>query len=119
MKKRAYLLVLAVFVLCGAVGLGSADRSWADDDFYVIAASSGTFRGNWAATTTYNARDIVFYNGSSWFSLVGPNQNQAPDANLHLLDHAGSEGGRRGDRRQRTGRADWAHWSDRATGTHG
>ena len=38
MEKRACLLILTVVMLCGAVGLGTADRAWADDDFYVIAS---------------------------------------------------------------------------------
>jgi hypothetical protein len=81
LKKRAYFLVLVGVMLCGAVGLGSADRSWGDDGFYVITARSGTFKGAWSSTTVYSAKDIVFYNGSSWFSLLGQNQNKAPDAN--------------------------------------
>ena len=81
MKRKLRLLVLVGAMLFGAVGLGSADRSWADDVFYVIAVSPGTFKGAWSSTTVYHAKDIVFYNGSSWFSLLGQNQNKAPNAN--------------------------------------
>ena len=81
MKKRIGFIVLVGAMLCGAVGLGSADRSWGDDGFYVITARSGTFKGAWSSTTVYSAKDIAFYNGSSWFSLLGQNQNKAPDAN--------------------------------------
>jgi DNA-binding beta-propeller fold protein YncE len=38
MKTRIYLLVLGGVMLCGASGLGMADRAWADDGFYVIAS---------------------------------------------------------------------------------
>ena len=38
MKKRIGFIVLVGAMLCGAVGLGSADRSWAADGFYVIAS---------------------------------------------------------------------------------
>ena len=72
MKKRIGFIVLVGVMLCGAVGLGSADRSWADDGFYVIASNAGTFKGAWSSTTVYSAKDIVFYNGSSWFSLTRP-----------------------------------------------
>jgi hypothetical protein len=29
-----------------------------------------TFRGDWDPLTEYNAKDVVFYNGSTWFCLV-------------------------------------------------
>ena len=102
MKKRIGIIVLVGVVLGGAVGLGAADRSWADDGFYVIAVNSGTFKGAWSSTTVYSAKDIVFYNGSSWFSLRGQNQNKEPDASAHLLDPAGPKGEHGGNRR---------HWS--------
>ena len=38
MQKRIGFIVLVGVMLCGAVGLGSADRSWGDDGFYVIAS---------------------------------------------------------------------------------
>ena len=41
MRKRIILFVMAGVMLGGAIGLGSADKSWADDGFYVIA-SKGT-----------------------------------------------------------------------------
>ncbi len=50
-----------------------------DDGIFVIPVVSMNFRGNWNANTTYNAKDVVFYNGSSWFSMVGPNHGNIPD----------------------------------------
>ncbi len=76
MRSRFWLLKLGLMILCAAMLLGSAIG---DTDFYVISASSGTFKGNWDGATTYNAKDIVFYNGSSWFSLAGNNLDHFPD----------------------------------------
>ncbi len=78
MKKRICLALLGV-MLCTAALLGTAGPLCGDDGFYVIAASSGTFKGNWDGAKTYNAKDIVFYQGSSWFSLAGNNLDHFPD----------------------------------------
>jgi hypothetical protein len=77
MRKMTWLFKLTVVLLCGGLLLGSA---LGDDGFYVITASMGTFRGDWNVETVYRARDVVFFNGSSWFSLVGNNLGQVPDA---------------------------------------
>jgi hypothetical protein len=76
MRTKPWLLKLGLMILCGALLLGSA---LGDDGFYVISASSGTFKGNWDVSTVYSGKDIVFFNGSSWFSLVGANTGHAPD----------------------------------------
>jgi hypothetical protein len=77
MSKRPWLQKLGVVVLCAAVLLGAAGKSWCD--FYVIPVTSMTFKGDWDVDTVYNAKDVVCFNGSSWFSLVGKNQGNAPD----------------------------------------
>jgi len=76
LRNANWLLKLAVVLLCGAMLLGTA---LGDDGFYVITASTGTFKGNWDGAKTYNAKDIVFYQGSSWFSPAGNNLDHFPD----------------------------------------
>jgi hypothetical protein len=77
MRNKQWLVKLGLVMLCGAVFWGPASRAWAED-FYVIPVVSMTFKGNWTADKTYNAKDVVFYNGSSWFSLAGNNKGHAP-----------------------------------------
>jgi len=38
-----------------------------------------TFQGNWSASQTYNLGDAVFYNGSSYISLIANNSGNQPD----------------------------------------
>jgi hypothetical protein len=38
-----------------------------------------TFNGTWSAVVTYDAQDVVFFNGSSYVSLVSGNLNHQPD----------------------------------------
>jgi hypothetical protein len=76
MKTKYWLVKLAVVLLCGTVLLGSAAG---DDGFYVVPVVAMTFKGYWDGAQTYNAHDVVFYNGSSWFSLVGKNLDKFPD----------------------------------------
>ena len=104
MKKRTYLVVLAAVVLCGAVGLGAADRAWADDGFYVIAASTGTFKGNWDGAATYKAKDIVFIRvpaGSAWPGTI---------STISLISRpaTGPSWPKRAIPKHRT---DWTHWT--------
>jgi hypothetical protein len=40
MRTKYWLVNLSAMVLCGAVLLGSGDRSWSADDFYVIGGSA-------------------------------------------------------------------------------
>ncbi len=75
MRSRFWLLKLGLMILCAAMLLGSANG---DDGFYVISASSGTFKGDWSSTATYNPKDIVYYAGSSYFCL-SKNTDQEPD----------------------------------------
>jgi hypothetical protein len=70
-RNKNWLLKLGLVMLCGAVFLGPASKSWCD--FYVIPVTSMTFKGDWDVDTVYNAKDVVFFNGSSWFSKVGKN----------------------------------------------
>jgi parallel beta-helix repeat protein len=72
MKRRilAAALVLAMFLGSTAVKAG--------DGFYVIPITSMTFRGDWDFTALYKVKDVVFFNGSSWFCLTD-NQGITPD----------------------------------------
>jgi len=38
-----------------------------------------TFQGNWSASANYNLGDAVFYNGSSYISLIANNSGNQPD----------------------------------------
>ena len=51
------------------------------------------YRDGWVNTTTYNAGDVVFYNGSSWVAL-DTNTNDAPDpvALVHHWSYLAQEG---------------------------
>jgi hypothetical protein len=69
---------LLLLALVGAVLLNAAP-ALSDGDFYVIPVTSMTFKGDWDVGKVYNAKDVVFFNGSSWFSLLGSNQGHAPD----------------------------------------
>ncbi|MCX5887971.1 MAG: hypothetical protein NTY36_00800 [Deltaproteobacteria bacterium] len=91
MKKRICLALLGV-MLCTAALLGTAGHLCGDDGFYVIAASTGTFKGNWDGAATYNAKDIVFYKGSSWFSLAGNNLDHFPDISPNYLTMLAQKG---------------------------
>ncbi len=96
MNKRLLLLALAGVVLCSGTVLMGATHSWGDDGFYVISVGSMYFKGNWDVSKTYNARDVVFYDGSSWFSLAGNNRGNVPgDAGTspQKWTLAGPEGG--------------------------
>jgi hypothetical protein len=91
MRNMYWLFKLAVVLLCGAMLLGTA---LGDDGFYVITASSGTFKGNWDGAQTYNAKDIVYYAGSSYFCLSN-NLDQEPDISPSywtLLAEKGAKG---------------------------
>jgi hypothetical protein len=61
------------------------------------AGAQGTpglnYRNAWVNTTTYNAGDVVFYNGSSWVAL-DTNTNDAPDpvAIVHHWSYLAQEG---------------------------
>jgi hypothetical protein len=77
MRYKRWLVKIGLVMLCGAVFWGPAGRAWAED-FYVIPVVSMTFKGDWNVDRVYNAKDVVFYNGSSWFSLVGSNKGHAP-----------------------------------------
>ncbi len=70
---------LSIALLCAV--LSSAVPVYSDDGFFVIPITSMQFRGNWDANTTYNAKDVVFYDGSSWFSLAGSNHGNVPQVN--------------------------------------
>lgn len=77
------------------VVLFSAAPVAAQGDFYVIPIVSMTFRGDWNIDTSYNAKDVVFYDGSSWFSLVGPNKGNVPSTpstNWTMLARKGDKG---------------------------
>ncbi len=87
--KLIQSIVLTIAVLI------SAAPAISDDGFFVIPVASMTFRGNWDVNADYNARDVVFYNGSSWFSLVGGNRGNTPDtssAQWMILAQKGDRG---------------------------
>jgi hypothetical protein len=77
MRNLTSLFKLAAVVLCVVMFLGSAVG---DDGFYVIAQASMVWKGDWNISAAYKARDVVFYNGSSWFCLAA-NTGQAPNNN--------------------------------------
>jgi hypothetical protein len=79
MSNKHWLLKLGVVMLGAALLLGPADRLCADDRFIVVPIAAMTFKGDWNVSTVYQSRDVVFFNGSSWFSLESPNQGYAPD----------------------------------------
>ena len=79
MRTKYWLVKMAVVLLCGAMLLGSA---MGDDGFYVIPVNALTFKGYWDGAKTYNAKDLVFYNGSTWLSLLGNNLDHFPDPNI-------------------------------------
>jgi hypothetical protein len=78
MRNRNWVVALLAVALCSAAVLGMVDRCRGDDDFFVIPVAAMTFKGDWYVAQTYNAHDVVFYNGSSWLSL-SRNQGNAPD----------------------------------------
>ncbi len=78
MKKAALSGVMLTAFFCWSF-IAGAVPACADDGFYVIPITSMTFKGNWSANVTYFQRDVVFYNGSSWFSLVNSNHGNAPN----------------------------------------
>jgi Collagen triple helix repeat (20 copies). len=56
---------------------------------------SATFQGTWSVGTTYDLGDAVFYNGSSYVSLIGSNAGHQPDtstAQWSLLAEQGATG---------------------------
>ncbi|MHC1730016.1 MAG: hypothetical protein AB9866_29135 [Syntrophobacteraceae bacterium] len=71
---------LCIALICSVLFCPLAVK--ADGDFYIISVpvTSMTFKGDWNSSKTYAAHDVVFYNGSSWFSLVGSNKGNVPDA---------------------------------------
>ena len=78
MRKGSWGVGLLVVVLGSAAVLGTVDRCRGDDGFLVIPVVAMKFKGNWYAGQTYNAHDVVFYNGSSWLSIY-PNKGYTPD----------------------------------------
>lgn len=73
----------------------SFDAAWAADNFYVIPFTATTFKENWSISQTYSAHDVVFYNGSSWFSLRGANKGNQPGQSPNdwtLLAQKGADG---------------------------
>lgn len=77
--KKAALSALMLIVLCGLIFIAGPVSASTDDGFFIIPVTSMTFKGDWSADITYSQRDVVFYNGSSWFSLVGSNKGNVPD----------------------------------------
>ena len=100
MIKGSWVVGLLVVLLGSAAVLGTVDRCRGDDGFLVIPVVAMKFKGNWYATQTYNANDVVFYNGSSWFSITR-NKGQVPDISPNqwtMLVKKGDTGATRGHR---------------------
>lgn len=72
-KKLSGSVALMLAVLFSAAPVA------AQGEFFVIPVVSMTFRGDWDVNTAYNAKDVVFHNGSSWFSLAGLNTGHEPN----------------------------------------
>jgi len=86
------LLFVAACSLLACFNLNSA---LAADGIYVVPVVSMKFRGAWNASLVYSARDIAFYNGSSWLSLAGNNKGNTPNASSakwSMLVQKGSDG---------------------------
>lgn len=79
MLNRIYFLLVYGLFLCLISTEATISPSLAGAEFYVIAAKSTTFKGNWSIIEQYTENDIVYYNGSSWFSLKGNNKGNQPD----------------------------------------
>jgi hypothetical protein len=118
MSREDWLVGVLVSVLIAFSLLGMERRdSWAQDGFYVIPIAAMTFRGDWDAGTTYKAKDVVFHNGSSWFSLVGSNLGHAPDLSPTQWTMLAQKGDQ-GPVNPNADTVDGKHASDLALSTH-
>jgi hypothetical protein len=79
-RKASGLLGVIYCVLHVTMVLSFYSDSRAEEGFYVIPVpvTALTFKGSWDASVTYNAKDVVFFSGSSWFCLAGANKGDIP-----------------------------------------
>jgi hypothetical protein len=71
--------VIGFFLASLLVLLSTGRTAFAADEFYVIPVSATTFKGNWSISQKYASHDIVYYDGSSWFSLKSDNKGNQPN----------------------------------------
>ena len=77
--KKIFILLVAVALASQCYGFGFTSSNGSKR--YNITWSSGSFKGNYAAGTTYAANDVVLYtDGINYVSLVGSNTGHTPSA---------------------------------------
>ncbi|HWB85169.1 MAG TPA: hypothetical protein VG675_13575 [Bryobacteraceae bacterium] len=65
----------------GSIGLIGPTGATGAQGIQGIQGPPVSFQGTWSSGTTYQAGDAVFFNGSSYASLINSNTNSQPDTN--------------------------------------
>lgn len=78
MDLKTMLSYFCLSVLVSLSMILNAFSAVAADALFVISSSSMAYKGNWSTSEKYAIRDVVFYDGSSWFSLKGDNRGNTP-----------------------------------------